>query len=426
LFNPGHVKILSASPAMNKFTIVAFVAGLMVASPVSLAAPLFRVTNLGTFGGDSSGGRSVNNFGEVVGGANKVSGGPGYAFIYSGGAMRFLGSEAEALGKSTYRVNNNGDVIGGIPFGSAFIFSEGVYYYFNTPGVSLYDVSDNLVYVGSDSNAFVGDLGGSFYILPGAGQPAFLGGSANAVNSSGMVVGEFFNGPGFTQSAFYYQVGGGAPALLPPPLGFQGMKPKAINESGAFAGDVNGAQTRAFVCDGVNAPVTILPLVENWTYSNGLDISDNNTILGYGGTGTGIAPAFLYQAGQMYLLANLVNGTGQGWIFEGVQSISPNGKYLTGTGRIGGQYRAFLLTAINPEEYVIITEASRNGTSFTLDFASDRGLAGWQIKASTNLNSFPINKTPDSVITEGYPGVYHAVVNITGAPNAYFLRVERL
>ena len=351
--------------------------------------------------------------------------GRGYAAFHDGNAWHFLGSQAEALGKNIYRANNDGDVIGKIPFGSAYIFTEGVYYYFNSPDVSLYDVNDDLVYVGTDgTNALIGNLGGAYYIVPGAGQPAFLGGGANAINNSGQVVGEFFNGPGFTRSAFYYEVGG-SPTLLPTPVGFQGMDPKAINELGAFTGDVNGAKTRAFVCNGVNSNVTVLPLIGNWTYSSSVDISDDGTVLGYGGTGTGITTAFLYQAGQMYVLANLVNGTAQGWIFEDVHSISPNGKYLTGTGRFGGQYRAFLLTAINPEEYIIITKASRSGTNFTLDFASDPGLTGWQIKASLNMSSFPIDETPDSVITEGYPGVYHAVVKITGAPNTYFLRVER-
>jgi len=427
LYQPD-LSVLAALAAMKQVRIIAFVTSLMLAGPVWLlaAAPLFRVTNLGTLVGDSSGGASVNNLGQVVGGSGWVSGGPSHAFIYSGGAMQFLGSEADSLSKGAERINSHGDAFGRIPFGSAFLFTEGVYYYFNTSDVFLEDFNDRLVYVGSaNSLAFIGNLGGSEYILPALGQPAFLNGSANAINNSGKVVGEFWNGPGLTRSPFYYQEGGSAPTLLPVPAGYQSMNPKAINALGAFTGYVNGAQTRAFVCDGVNSPVTILPLIENWTYCDGVDISDDGTVLGYGGTGTGITPAFLYQAGQMYMLADLVNGTGQGWVFDSVASISPNGKYLTGSGRFGTQYRAFLLTAINPEEYIVITKASRNGTNFTLDFASDRGLAGWQIKASTNLNSFPINKTPDSVITEGYPGVYHAVVNIAGAPNAYFLRVER-
>src|SRR5450755_2378914 len=114
---------------MNRFAVISMLsAGLMVARPVSLleAAPLFRVTNLGTLGGDYSGGSSVNDFGEVVGEANKVSGDAGYAFIYRGDAMQFLGSQAEALGKGTVRVNNHGDVIGTSSSGfvGAYVFSE--------------------------------------------------------------------------------------------------------------------------------------------------------------------------------------------------------------------------------------------------------------------------------------------------------------
>ena len=203
------------------------------------------------------------------------------------------------------------------------------------------------------------------------------------------------------------------------------MTPKAINQLGAFTGDVTGPQTRAFVCGGVSSNVTVLPLVGNWTYSSSVDISDDGTVLGYGGTGTGITTGFLYQGGQMYLIPNVVNGTAQGWIFDDVHSISPNGKYITGTGRFGGQYRAFLLTAINPGEYIVITKASVSGTNFIMDFASDVGVTGWQIKASVDLKNFTINKTADSVITETFPGVYHVVVNITGAPSSYFFRIEK-
>ena len=412
---------------MKKNKIIAFVASLVVAGPFSLveAAPLFRVTNLGILIGDASGGNSVNNLGQVVGGSGWASSSEGHAFIYSGGAMQFLGSEAESLNKGAEHINIHGDVIGKIPFGSAYIFTSGLFYSFDTSDVYLNDVNDSLNYVGwANSLPLIGDLGGSQYILPGAGQPAFLNGSANAINNAGQVVGEFWSGPGMTRSPFYYQQGGGSPTLLTVPAGYQSMNPKAINALGAFTGDINGTQTRAFVCSGVNAPVTVLPLIGNWTYANGLDISDDGTVLGYGGTGTGITSAFLYQAGQMYLLASLLNGTAQGWIFDSVQSISPNGKYLTGSGRLNGQYRAFLLTAINPGEYIIITKASRSGATFIMDFASDAGLTGWQIKASVDLKGFPINKTGDSAITESYPGVYH-VVNIIGAPNPCFFRVER-
>ncbi|MGI8967160.1 MAG: hypothetical protein ACR2H1_13885, partial [Limisphaerales bacterium] len=86
---------------------------------------------------------------------------------------------------------------------------------------------------------------------------------------------------------------------------------------------------------------------------------------------------------------------------------------------------AFLLTAINPGTYAIINSVSKIGSIVTLEFASDRGLSGWLIKASTNLNTFPIDETANSVITEIVPGVYRAVVNIPDASNAYFLRVER-
>jgi hypothetical protein len=71
--------------------------------------------------------------------------GRGYAAFHDGNAWHFLGSQAEALGKNIYRANNDGDVIGKIPFGSAYIFTEGVYYYFNSPDVSLYPAVSEFV-----------------------------------------------------------------------------------------------------------------------------------------------------------------------------------------------------------------------------------------------------------------------------------------
>lgn len=70
-----------------------------------------------------------------------------------------------------------------------------------------------------------------------------------------------------------------------------------------------------------------------------------------------------------------------------------------------------------------ITGVSRSGNTLTIDFTGEPGMTGWKIMAGTDLQSFPIDETPSS-ISEGPPGVYQALVDVTGDPPRYFLRVE--
>lgn len=71
-----------------------------------------------------------------------------------------------------------------------------------------------------------------------------------------------------------------------------------------------------------------------------------------------------------------------------------------------------------------ITGFAVSGNTATITFTGEAGITTWQVKASTDLLSFPIDKTPDSAITENPAGTYSAEVDITGAPATYFLRIE--
>jgi len=52
-------------------------------------------------------------------------------------------------------------------------------------------------------------------------------------------------------------------------------------------------------------------------------------------------------------------------------------------------------------------------------------LTGWKVKGSNDLQTFSIDKTADSTITETSPGVYEALVELGSLGNRYFLRIER-
>lgn len=73
---------------------------------------------------------------------------------------------------------------------------------------------------------------------------------------------------------------------------------------------------------------------------------------------------------------------------------------------------------------IVITSFTLVDNTATIGFTGEAGVTTWQVKASTDLLSFPIDETPNSTITEGPAGVYSAVVDVTGAPNPYFLRIE--
>jgi len=78
-----------------------------------------------------------------------------------------------------------------------------------------------------------------------------------------------------------------------------------------------------------------------------------------------------------------------------------------------------------PTTTVAITGVSLTGNIFAINFISDPGIADWRVMASVDLVTFPFDRTAQSTITEPSPGVYRAEVDLTGAPETYFLRVER-
>ena len=81
---------------------------------------------------------------------------------------------------------------------------------------------------------------------------------------------------------------------------------------------------------------------------------------------------------------------------------------------------------LTPESSPItITESALMGTDFVIHFTSEAGLTGWKVTGSDNLLNFPNDKTAASTISETSPGVYKAVVDVSGEPGRYFLRIER-
>lgn len=68
---------------------------------------------------------------------------------------------------------------------------------------------------------------------------------------------------------------------------------------------------------------------------------------------------------------------------------------------------------------ILVTETVIAGTQFTIRFSSVAGLTGFKVMGSTNLLTFPADKTAVSAISETSPGNYQAVVNISGLPPSF-------
>lgn len=65
------------------------------------------------------------------------------------------------------------------------------------------------------------------------------------------------------------------------------------------------------------------------------------------------------------------------------------------------------------------------GTDFTIRFQAEAGLRDWRVMGSSDVRDFSHNISARSTISEIAPGQYEAVVDVSGMPGSFFLRVER-
>ncbi|MEM9236130.1 MAG: fibronectin type III domain-containing protein, partial [Verrucomicrobiota bacterium] len=90
--------------------------------------------------------------------------------------------------------------------------------------------------------------------------------------------------------------------------------------------------------------------------------------------------------------------------------------------RIGTDFNSVIadLTAVSLE----LVSFTGNGSTGTITFKGTPGVSTWKVMGSADLATFDIDETSNAVITEISPGVYTAVLDFTGYPAAYFLRIE--
>jgi probable HAF family extracellular repeat protein len=206
------------------------------------------MTDLGTLGGPNSVAYGINDNGQVVGHADG-SDGQEHAFLYSGGTMQDLGLLG-GLGTNGFgdarSINNEGQVVGGAQIGNigpgfGFLYSGGTMADLGTLGgseCSPEGINDNGQVVGS--SYLNGDAQEDAFLYSGGtmtdlGALGSVGSAAFAINNQGQVVGFFApSGP----HAFIYSGGTMTDlnSLIPATSGWLLEFARAINDNGQIAG----------------------------------------------------------------------------------------------------------------------------------------------------------------------------------------------
>ncbi len=104
----------------------------------------------------------------------------------------------------------------------------------------------------------------------------------------------------------------------------------------------------------------------------------------------------------------------------GAQALVRSG-YAAAFGGAGAQWNGLTVTMIP----VSLGETRLDGRHFTIRFSGEPEVTGWKVTGSSTVEDFGDDLTSASVLTETAPGEYEAVVDVTGKPERYFLRVGR-
>jgi len=408
----------------------------------------YNLIDLGTFGGTTSEGKSVNDSGQVTGDATIAGDTADHAFVYSQGTMRDLGTLGGSYSEG-HGINNNGQVTGfaslsGDVTTHAFLFSSGSMQDLGTLGGS-YSEGNGINAVGQvagdatidnnpsyDINAFLYSSG---KMIDLADFSTTLQGLAEGINSGGQVTGAVQSDyiDGFL-SAFIYSngvyTGTGS-------LGGDTSFGRGINASGSVTGYASlpaDIATHAFLYS--TGSMTDLGTLGG-SGSDGFGINVSGQVVGSSQiTGDTANHAFLYSNGAMRDL-NALTDPAAGWTLESATAISDTG-YITGYGTtISGSSHAFLLI---PKQLLptnpTITSLSQSSvtvlTAFTLTVNGANFLPGAQVfwnttalptkfVSATQLTA--VVTTVENAALGLYPGAAAITVRNTNATLSNFYNV---
>lgn len=316
------------------------------------AGTLYRVTDIGTLGGNYSDAQSINEQGQVTGTA-RTSGGDYHGYIFHEGVLTDIDVPTAELAY-THSINNRGQVAGdgrfvGSSEAQAFLYSSGAVTNLGALLGALasqaHDVNDAGLVVGSyrrssgRSHPFLYDG----HTAMDLGTMGYEFGEAFGVNASGQVAGRVEDGPG-PMHAFLFSAGSMVDIGT---LGGTEAQAFAINDLGHVVGNsalASGTAAHSFLYDGTRM-IDLGTLGGN--HSEALGINRFDEIVGNSRTSSGLVHAFLYRNGSMYDLNDLIDPA-SGWNLEWAHDINDAGQ-IVGFGTVHGEQHGYLLTPLVPE-----------------------------------------------------------------------------
>jgi len=339
----------------------------LVITNTAMAAQTYTITNLGSLSTQYAGSVAygLNATGDVVGYAFPSSG-AFQGFLWKNGVMSNLGHLADPYYVGTPHsvataVNDSDHAVGwsehtytanGIAYNRAVLWQNGVITDLGTLPNYLLSVANAI----NSSGQIVGRVGTS---TSGGGDRAILwqsgalidlgtlGGTAStayAINDAGQIVGKSYTARDAATHAFVWQNG------VMTDLGALGAGTVSIAAAINASGQIVGASTFAapgdlqdrhafFYSNGVMSDLGVPTPNAVESYANG--INKDGTIIGASG-----GRAFVYSAGAWTDL-NTVIPANTGWTLKSTQAINDVGQ-IVGTGTLGGVTFGYLLTPNSP------------------------------------------------------------------------------
>lgn len=333
-----------------------------------LSAALYRITDLGTLGGDYSQGNAINSLGHVAA-ESALPDGSVHAALFSGtGGLTDLGSlSGDAYGLGINRADQvvgYGDAPGG-KFGEhAFVTDAGSLRDLGTlggPNSHAFAINDGGDIVG-DADAPDPNAPGQFFTRPavwraGAAAPEPLDGlgghfgGATAINQGGVivgysaVVGDFPPPQAIPDHAFLYDPADGSTTDLGTLPGGINSEAYGVNDRGWVVGtaETPTGPTHAFLYrDGHMSDLGTL--AGGQSFASG--INNDGLVVGDALVAAGDHHAFLYDGQRMRDLNDLIDPAA-GWTLEYATAVNGSG-LITGVGTVGGAEHAYLLTPLPP------------------------------------------------------------------------------
>lgn len=337
-------------------------AGLTTFALMSAWAQHYAVTDLGTLGGTNSSAYCLNNHGAIVGDA-MLPDGRTHAFAFTNGVMLDLGTMG-GTNSHAYGINNQGHIVGMADL------TSGMHHGFlttNGPGgftmmdLGTLDGTNSAAFAINDYDAIVGqaDLSSGLshafvWTNLASGMMDIDAGDSSSsagygMNGSNQVTGfAHFNG---TMSAFTTAAGtmGGGMSNMGT-MGGGASVAYGIGNHGTAVGASamsNGSQHAFYSSSGgMMGGVTLNDMgTFGGTNSQAYCINTFSNIVGTADTTNGMSHAFLYSGGMMRDLNDLIP-TNSGWMLMEARGINDTNQ-IVGTGLMGGQMHAFLLTPVS-------------------------------------------------------------------------------